>query len=66
VVSSFEAVGQYSAGKIDEARLTAVEEKACPGAGSCGGMFTANTMSSAFEAIGMSLMYSSIFLDNGG
>ncbi|MEX0272263.1 dihydroxy-acid dehydratase [Leptolyngbyaceae cyanobacterium UHCC 1019] len=59
VVSSFEAVGQYSAGKIDEARLTAVERNACPGAGSCGGMFTANTMSSAFEAMGMSLMYSS-------
>ncbi|HEY9629854.1 MAG TPA: dihydroxy-acid dehydratase [Coleofasciculaceae cyanobacterium] len=59
VVSSFEAVGQFSAGKIDEAELTAVEQNACPGAGSCGGMFTANTMSSAFEAMGMSLMYSS-------
>ena len=59
VVSSFEAVGQYSAGKIDEARLMAVERNACPGAGSCGGMYTANTMSSAFEAMGMSLMYSS-------
>ena len=59
VVSSFEAVGQFSAGKIDEARLKAVEEHACPGAGACGGMFTANTMSSAFEAMGMSLMYSS-------
>ncbi len=59
VVSSFEAVGQFSAGKIDETRLMAVEERACPGAGSCGGMFTANTMSSAFEAMGMSLMYSS-------
>ena len=59
VVSSFEAVGQFSAGKIDEARLTAVEERACPGAGSCGGMYTANTMSSAFEAMGMSLIYSS-------
>ncbi|MBM0741347.1 dihydroxy-acid dehydratase [Phormidium sp. CLA17] len=59
VVSSFEAVGQYSAGKIDEVRLTAVERNACPGAGSCGGMYTANTMSSAFEAMGMSLMYSS-------
>ncbi len=59
VVSSFEAVGQYSAGKIDEAELTEVERKACPGAGSCGGMYTANTMSSAFEAIGMSLPYSS-------
>ncbi|MBE9204981.1 dihydroxy-acid dehydratase [Nostoc sp. LEGE 06077] len=59
VVSSFEAVGQYSAGKIDETELTAVEQNACPGAGSCGGMFTANTMSSAFEAMGMSLPYSS-------
>ncbi|MBW4440208.1 MAG: dihydroxy-acid dehydratase [Plectolyngbya sp. WJT66-NPBG17] len=59
VVSSFEAVGQYSAGKIEESMLYAVERNACPGAGSCGGMFTANTMSSAFEAMGMSLMYSS-------
>ncbi len=59
VVSSFEAVGQFSSGKIDEAELTAIEKKACPGAGSCGGMFTANTMSSAFEAMGMSLPYSS-------
>ncbi len=59
VVSSFEAVGQYSAGKIDEKELLEVEGKACPGAGSCGGMFTANTMSSAFEALGMSLPYSS-------
>ncbi|MBD2387660.1 dihydroxy-acid dehydratase [Cylindrospermum sp. FACHB-282] len=59
VVSSFEAVGQYSAGKIDEKELLAVESLACPGAGSCGGMFTANTMSSAFEAMGMSLPYSS-------
>ncbi|MEG4288724.1 dihydroxy-acid dehydratase [Microcoleus sp. C2C3] len=59
VVSVFEAVGQFSAGKIDETELNAVEHKACPGAGSCGGMFTANTMSSAFEAMGMSLPYSS-------
>ncbi|PSN17151.1 dihydroxy-acid dehydratase [filamentous cyanobacterium CCP5] len=59
VVSAFEAVGQHSAGKIDDDRLLAVEKNACPGAGSCGGMFTANTMSSAFEAMGMSLMYSS-------
>jgi dihydroxy-acid dehydratase len=59
VVSSFEAVGQYSAGKIDEKELLEVESLACPGAGSCGGMFTANTMSSAFEALGMSLPYSS-------
>jgi dihydroxy-acid dehydratase len=59
VVSSFEAVGEYSAGKIDEKELTEIERRACPGAGSCGGMFTANTMSSAFEAMGMSLPYSS-------
>jgi dihydroxy-acid dehydratase len=59
VVSAFEAVGQYSAGKIDENELMEVERKACPGAGSCGGMYTANTMSSAFEAMGMSLPYSS-------
>jgi dihydroxy-acid dehydratase len=59
VVSSFEAVGQYSAGKISHDQMTDVERQACPGAGSCGGMYTANTMSSAFEAMGMSLMYSS-------
>lgn len=59
VVSAFEAVGEYSAGKIDEAELLEIERRACPGAGSCGGMYTANTMSSAFEALGMSLMYSS-------
>ncbi len=59
VVSAFEAVGEYLAGKIDDAALTAVEKHACPGAGSCGGMYTANTMSSAIEAMGMSLPYSS-------
>lgn len=59
VVSAFEAVGEFIAGKIDEAELCAVEKKACPGAGSCGGMYTANTMSSAIEALGMSLPYSS-------
>ena len=59
VVSSFEAVGEYSAGKIDADELLAVERQACPGAGSCGGMYTANTMSSAFEAMGMSLPLSS-------
>jgi dihydroxy-acid dehydratase len=59
VVSSFEAVGQFSAGKIDETELMAIERNACPGAGSCGGMFTANTMSSAIEAMGLSLPYSS-------
>jgi dihydroxy-acid dehydratase len=59
VVSSFEAVGQYIAGKISEETLMGIERNACPGAGSCGGMFTANTMSSAFEVMGMSLPYSS-------
>jgi dihydroxy-acid dehydratase len=59
VVSAFEAVGQYSAHKIDHNELIEVERRACPGAGSCGGMFTANTMSSAIEAMGMSLPYSS-------
>ncbi|RRR69481.1 MAG: dihydroxy-acid dehydratase [Candidatus Viridilinea halotolerans] len=59
IVSAFEAVGQYSAGKIDEAELLEVERRACPGAGSCGGMYTANTMSSAIEAMGMSLPGSS-------
>jgi dihydroxy-acid dehydratase len=59
VVSAFEAVGQYSGGRIDAEELTAIEKNACPGAGSCGGMFTANTMSAAFEAMGLSLPYSS-------
>ena len=59
VVSAFEAVGQHSAGRIDDRELLEVERRACPGKGSCGGMFTANTMSSVFEAMGMSLPYSS-------
>lgn len=59
VVSVFEAVGQYSAGTISAEQLHAVECHAIKGAGSCGGMYTANTMSSALEAIGMSLPYSS-------
>jgi len=59
VVSAFEAVGQYSAHRLSEADLLEVERRACPGAGACGGMFTANTMSSAIEAMGMSLPYSS-------
>ncbi len=59
IVSAFEAVGQYTAHKIDEQELLEIERHACPGAGSCGGMFTANTMSSIFEAMGMSLPYSS-------
>lgn len=59
IVSAFEAVGEFIAGKIDDAELSEVEKRACPGAGSCGGMYTANTMSSAIEALGMSLPYSS-------
>ncbi len=59
IVSAFEAVGEYTAGKIDDAKLAAIERNACPGAGSCGGMYTANTMSSAIEALGMSLPGSS-------
>lgn len=59
IVSAFEAVGEFSAGRIDEKELLAVERKACPGAGSCGGMYTANTMSSVIEAMGLSLPYSS-------
>ncbi|MGA7750293.1 MAG: dihydroxy-acid dehydratase, partial [Gallionella sp.] len=59
IVSSFEAVGQYTAHKIDEKELIEIERHACPGAGSCGGMYTANTMSSIIEAMGLSLMYSS-------
>ena len=59
VVSVFEAVGQFGAGTIDQKQLTEIEKNACPGFGSCGGMYTANTMSSAFEAMGMSLPYSS-------
>lgn len=59
IVSMFEAVGQYSAGKIDSHELEEIERHACPGAGSCGGMYTANTMSSAIEALGMAIPYSS-------
>jgi dihydroxy-acid dehydratase len=59
IVSVFETLGEHVAGKVDADTLRAVEASACPGMGACGGMFTANTMSSAFEALGMSLMYSS-------
>jgi dihydroxy-acid dehydratase len=59
VVSAFEAVGEFSAGRIGREDLLAVERHACPGRGSCGGMYTANTMSSAIEAMGMSLPGSS-------
>ncbi|MFO1339341.1 MAG: dihydroxy-acid dehydratase [Burkholderiaceae bacterium] len=59
IVSVFEAVGQFSAGKMSEEDFCQIERRAIPGTGSCGGMYTANTMSSAFEALGMSLPYSS-------
>jgi dihydroxy-acid dehydratase len=59
VVSAFEAVGQHSAGKMSDRELREVEKHSCPGVGSCGGMYTANTMSSAIEAMGLSLPYSS-------
>jgi len=59
IVSVFEAVGQFSAGKMNEEDFCQIERRAIPGSGSCGGMYTANTMSSAFEALGMSLPYSS-------
>ncbi|MFA5820763.1 MAG: dihydroxy-acid dehydratase, partial [Candidatus Gracilibacteria bacterium] len=55
IVSIFEAVGQFQSGKIDQKELKDIECNACPGPGSCGGMYTANTMSSAIEAMGMSL-----------
>ena len=59
IVSAFEAVGQFCAGKISDDRLTSIERNACPGVGSCGGMFTANTMSAAIEAMGLALPFSS-------
>jgi len=59
IVSAFEAVGAYSAGKLSEAELLEIERRACPGVGSCGGMYTANTMSAVAEVLGLSLMYSS-------
>ena len=59
IVSVFEAVGQFSAGKMNEEDFCQIERLAIPGSGSCGGMYTANTMSSAFEALGVSLPFSS-------
>jgi dihydroxy-acid dehydratase len=59
IVSAFEAVGEFTSGRLNEEDLKGVEQNACPGSGSCGGMYTANTMSSSFEALGMSLPYSS-------
>ena len=59
IVSAFEALGQKIAGQLDEADFKGIVMNSCPGAGACGGMYTANTMSSAIEAMGMSLPYSS-------
>jgi len=59
VVSVFEAVGAYAAGRISQEDFEGIERNAIPGTGACGGMFTANTMSSSFEALGLSLLYSS-------
>ncbi|MCS3739139.1 MULTISPECIES: dihydroxy-acid dehydratase [unclassified Rhizobium] len=59
IVSSFEAVGAFMAGNMSEEDFVGIERNACPSTGSCGGMYTANTMSSSFEALGMSLLYSS-------
>ena len=59
IVSVFEAVGQFSAGKMSEEDFCQIERRAIPGSGSCGGMYTANTMSSAFEALGVSLPFAS-------
>ena len=59
IVSAFEAVGAFSAGKMSEEDFIGIEKNACPTTGACGGMFTANTMSSSFEALGMSLLGSS-------
>jgi len=59
IVSAFEAVGEFTAGRMTQEDFDGIERNACPSSGSCGGMYTANTMSSSFEALGMSLLYSS-------
>ena len=59
IVSAFEAVGEFTAGRLAETDFKEIERRCIPGSGSCGGMYTANTMSSSFEALGMSLLYSS-------
>jgi dihydroxy-acid dehydratase len=59
IVSAFEAVGEFTAGRMSQEDFDGIERNACPSSGSCGGMYTANTMSSSFEALGMSLFYSS-------
>ncbi|OGP08655.1 MAG: dihydroxy-acid dehydratase [Deltaproteobacteria bacterium GWA2_45_12] len=61
IVSAFEGLGEFVAGKIDQKELTGILQHACPGAGACGGMYTANTMASAIETLGMSLPYSSSY-----
>ena len=66
VVSAFEAVGSYSAGRRTTEELLEIERRACPGAGACGGMYTANTMSAAIETMGMSLPYSSTMAAEDG
>ncbi|MEZ5657267.1 MAG: dihydroxy-acid dehydratase [Burkholderiaceae bacterium] len=66
IVSVFEAVGQYSAGKMSDEDFEGIERHAIPGTGSCGGMYTANTMSSSFEALGMSLLGSSTMANPDG
>ncbi len=59
IVSAFEAVGEFTAGRLSREDFREIEHRSCPGAGSCGGMFTANTMSTSIEAVGMSQPYSS-------
>jgi len=59
IISAFQSYGEYIAGKIDDEDREKIVERSCPGAGACGGMYTANTMASAIEALGMSLPYSS-------
>ncbi|UGX85258.1 dihydroxy-acid dehydratase [Phyllobacterium meliloti] len=66
IVSSFEAVGSFMAGKMSQEDFEGIERHACPSTGSCGGMYTANTMSSSFEALGMSLMSSSTMANPDG
>jgi len=66
IVSVFEAVGQYSQGKMSDEDFDGIEQNAIPGTGSCGGMYTANTMSSAFEAMGLSLLGSSTMANPDG
>src|ERR1700754_4055261 len=66
IVSVFEAVGSFSAGKISQEDFQCIERRALPGVGACGGMYTANTMSSSVEAVGMSLPYSSTMGGGGG